>query len=199
MRGSSAIDEFVGYVQLFFELHGWKIVFCFFALYMGQNYIRDALKARSLAIANDPERRRVLDSDRRRVRLHQQRNLSPETWWTNHAHGCRVFSTESCPFVDYELARVFRCNCDTYSFDRNRRSNSLYIRRYHSWKGTPSHIFWSFKVLRPDISDWMINAFVHAEQWFMHHTFFVRNLIDEKNLDRKMLTRIFQMNRVQVE
>ena len=163
MRGSSAIDEFVGYVQLFFELHGWKIVFCFFALYMGQNYIRDALKARSLAIANDPERRRVLDSDRRRVRLHQQRNLSPETWWTNHAHGCRVLSTESCPFVDYELARVFRCNCDTYSFDRNRRSNSLYIRRYHSWKGTPSHIFWSFKVQSSDqisVIGWLILSFM---------------------------------------
>ena len=79
MPRSSAIDEFVGYVQYFLELHGWKIVFCAVTLYMAQNYITDALEALSLARANNPERRRVLDLELRRVRLQQQRKLSPDT------------------------------------------------------------------------------------------------------------------------
>ena len=69
-------DQFVVDAQRFLELYGWYIVFCALGLYLTQDYIRSGIKAHSLTRANDPKRRKVLDSDLKRVRLRQQRDAS---------------------------------------------------------------------------------------------------------------------------
>ena len=70
----SLIDEFIVALQGYLESYGWQVVFCALVLYLMRDYVRKGLDARSLAIANDPKRRKVLDSDLRRVRVKQQQN-----------------------------------------------------------------------------------------------------------------------------
>ena len=78
VKETNLIDQFVEGAQKFLELYGWYIVLCALGLYLTQDYIRSGLEAYSLTRANDPKRRKVLDSDLKRVRLRQERDASSQ-------------------------------------------------------------------------------------------------------------------------
>ena len=62
----------------FIQRFGWFAVFTVIALYFSWPQIEAYRKARSLADANNPQRRAVLDAQRLRVRLQQQKALEGE-------------------------------------------------------------------------------------------------------------------------
>ena len=72
MNLNEVIDSYVIEVQSFFAHYGWHIVFCLLALYFSWPYIDKFMKHRSLAQANNPTRKKILDEERKRVRMYQQ-------------------------------------------------------------------------------------------------------------------------------
>jgi hypothetical protein len=65
------IDQILSSIPLFIEEYGWYIVFTAIAYYFSLPYLDNWARERSLASANDPERRRILDAERNRVRARQ--------------------------------------------------------------------------------------------------------------------------------
>jgi len=59
----------------FFSTYGWPILLTLLALYLGRDHIRKFLNARSLASANDPTRRKILDEEKKKARMRQQLDL----------------------------------------------------------------------------------------------------------------------------
>ena len=53
------------------QMYGWYMVFAFIALYIAQPWISEMRARMSLYHAKSPDRVRVLDKDRQRVRLRQ--------------------------------------------------------------------------------------------------------------------------------
>jgi F0F1-type ATP synthase membrane subunit b/b' len=72
MQNFSVIDSLFIRIQLYFEKYGWPFVFCAIILYVLRPRINNYLRERSLAVANDPKRRKVLDTEVRKIRVHQQ-------------------------------------------------------------------------------------------------------------------------------
>ena len=68
----SFFDEVVVYVIDTLQRWGWTIVVVLIVLYFSQGYLEEAGNAWSLRNANDPSRVKLLDEERRRVRLQQQ-------------------------------------------------------------------------------------------------------------------------------
>ena len=66
------IDDILKFAQQWLERWGWWLVFSLIALYLARPHLDQLMKERSLAHANDPRRRELLDEERRRVRVHQQ-------------------------------------------------------------------------------------------------------------------------------
>ena len=64
--------EFVIYI---IQSYGWYFVALSLAIYFGWPQIIAFRNARSLASANDPKRRKVLDAERLAIRLRQQKAL----------------------------------------------------------------------------------------------------------------------------
>jgi len=65
------IDEILAQVFRFFQSFGWPVVFAAALWYFLQPTLRDLKERRSLAEANDPARRAVLDVELKRVRAKQ--------------------------------------------------------------------------------------------------------------------------------
>ena len=57
------------------QKYGWFVVIGAIILYFSWPYIEEFQRKRSLAEANNPQRRAVLDAQRLRVRLSQQQSL----------------------------------------------------------------------------------------------------------------------------
>ena len=72
----TVLDDYVLYAKGFVQKFGWPVVFTLVALYWAWPQIVAFQKQRALASANAPERRRVLDEARARVREQQQRELA---------------------------------------------------------------------------------------------------------------------------
>ena len=72
MNLNEIIEGYVIEVQSFFAKYGWPIVFCLLSLYMAWPILETIMKKRSLAQANNPHRRKILDEERKRVRMYQQ-------------------------------------------------------------------------------------------------------------------------------
>ena len=69
----SIIDDVFQQIILFFQTYGWYIVFSFLAfVWFAKPVLTEFYRKVSLAQANNPKRRSVLDEERRRVRVHQQ-------------------------------------------------------------------------------------------------------------------------------
>ena len=71
----SYIDEVVASVIATIQQWGWPVVFSLIAIYMLQPQINQFKNWLSLKRANDPDRVRVLNEERQRVRLQQQLDL----------------------------------------------------------------------------------------------------------------------------
>lgn len=71
----SYVDEVVATVIGIIQRFGWPVVFSLIAIYMLQPQIDQFKSWLSLKRANDPNRVRVLNEERQRVRLQQQLNL----------------------------------------------------------------------------------------------------------------------------
>jgi hypothetical protein len=69
---ANVIDAAFFSLQRFFESYGWYVVFSCVAMYVARPYVAAWARRRSLQQANDPQRVKVLDAERRRVRVHQQ-------------------------------------------------------------------------------------------------------------------------------
>lgn len=69
---SSIVDDLLHGAQQWLERWGWWLVFSLIAMYMARPYVDRWMNERSLAHANDPRRRQLLDEERRRIRVHQQ-------------------------------------------------------------------------------------------------------------------------------
>jgi hypothetical protein len=66
------IQGYISEIQLFFAKYGWYIVFTLLALHFSWPSIEKFMKQRSLSQANNPIRRKILDEERKRVRMYQQ-------------------------------------------------------------------------------------------------------------------------------
>lgn len=65
------VDEILAKVLDFFQSFGWYMVFAAALWYFMQPQLQEMARARSLAEANDPARRAVLDVELKRVRAKQ--------------------------------------------------------------------------------------------------------------------------------
>lgn len=70
--GSNAITDLYEEAKLFLQNYGWYIVLVLLAYYIFQPQLRDLRAELSLRQANNPTRRKILDEERKRVRLQQQ-------------------------------------------------------------------------------------------------------------------------------
>ena len=69
----SIIDDLFEQLIHFFQTYGWYFVFSFLAfVWYAKPLLTELFRKISLAQANNPKRRSVLDEERRRVRVHQQ-------------------------------------------------------------------------------------------------------------------------------
>ena len=69
----SIIDDVFQQMIHFFQTYGWYIVFSFLAfVWFAKPMLMEFSQKLSLAQANNPKRKSVLDEERRRVRVHQQ-------------------------------------------------------------------------------------------------------------------------------
>lgn len=71
----NAITDLLAACQRFLEAYGWYMVLVLLALYMLQPHILRLRAELSLRQANNPTRRKILDEERKRVRLQQQVDL----------------------------------------------------------------------------------------------------------------------------
>lgn len=71
----NVLEEGFEFVILTIQRYGWYVVAMVIILYFSWPQITAFRKARSLQEANDPKRRSVLDAQRMRVRLQQQKAL----------------------------------------------------------------------------------------------------------------------------
>lgn len=73
---NEVIDNYVigigSFIANFFASYGWSIVFVLIAMYFSWPYVNILMKKRSLAQANNPARKKILDEERKRVRMYQQ-------------------------------------------------------------------------------------------------------------------------------
>lgn len=67
------IDEIVHLSRKFLAAYGWYLVFALLIYYFSQPYIAKLREQISLAQANDPQRRAVLDRQRQAIRVKQQK------------------------------------------------------------------------------------------------------------------------------
>lgn len=75
----SILDESMLYIISLIERFGWPILISLIALYSAKDYINDFFQKVSLKNANNPTRRRVLDEERKRVRVNQQLDIFKST------------------------------------------------------------------------------------------------------------------------
>ena len=69
----SIIDDIFQQFVRFFQTYGWYFVFSFLAfVWFAKPVLDEFYRKVSLAQANYPQRKSVLDEERRRVRVHQQ-------------------------------------------------------------------------------------------------------------------------------
>lgn len=66
------IEDIFNYIVAAVKRYGWSVIFVLIGFYFAAPYIAEFQRQRSLASANSAERRKVLDEDKRRVRLNQQ-------------------------------------------------------------------------------------------------------------------------------
>ena len=66
------IYSYINIIKQFFASYGWRIVFCLIIFYYSRPYLDKFMKQRSLAQANDPKRKQILDEERKRIRMYQQ-------------------------------------------------------------------------------------------------------------------------------
>ena len=66
------IYSYVDATKQFFASYGWHMVFFLIIFYFSRPYLDKFMKQRSLAQANDPRRRQILDEERKRIRMYQQ-------------------------------------------------------------------------------------------------------------------------------
>jgi hypothetical protein len=71
----NVLEEGFDVVITFIQNYAWYAIAIALILYFNWPRIVEFQKARSLAEANDPQRRSVLDAQRMRVRLEQQKAL----------------------------------------------------------------------------------------------------------------------------
>lgn len=75
MMSRNVLEEGFSLILSYVQQYGWFAVAGVIILYFSWPSIKEFQKARSLADANDPRRRAVLDAQRLRVRLQQQKAL----------------------------------------------------------------------------------------------------------------------------
>lgn len=75
---SNILEEGFAFALECVQKYGWFAVFTAIGLYFSWPQIKAYQQARSLADANNPQRRAVLDAQRLRVRLQQQKALEEE-------------------------------------------------------------------------------------------------------------------------
>ena len=71
-HGDNVITDVLISCQEFLQAYGWHIVLGALALYLLQPYLHRLRAEISLRRANNPTRRKILDEERKRVRLRQQ-------------------------------------------------------------------------------------------------------------------------------
>lgn len=71
----NVLEDAYNYVIELIQNYGWYIVGTILLLYFNWHRIVAFQKARSLAAANDPQRKAALDAERLRIRLKQQKSL----------------------------------------------------------------------------------------------------------------------------
>jgi hypothetical protein len=72
----NVIEEAREQIVLFLHRFGWYIVLAGLVIVFSQPYLKTLREKQSLAAANDPLRRKVLDNQRLRVRLAQQKAVA---------------------------------------------------------------------------------------------------------------------------
>lgn len=75
---SNILEEGFSFVVECIQRYGWYAVFTAIGLYFSWPQIQAFRNARSLADANNPQRRSILEAQRLRVRLQQQKALEAE-------------------------------------------------------------------------------------------------------------------------
>lgn len=75
MAVRSIIDDFIEYITQLIQQYGWTLVFFALSLYLLRNHISKLRASISLSQANNPRRREVFDSEARRVRSRQQKEI----------------------------------------------------------------------------------------------------------------------------
>ena len=76
--GVNVIEDIFQEVLKMVETYGWFVVITAAVLYFSWPQIKAFQARKSLAEANDPRRKAVLDAQRLRVRLNQQKSLNGE-------------------------------------------------------------------------------------------------------------------------
>mmetsp|Transcript_29311 Transcript_29311/g.49473 ORF Transcript_29311/g.49473 Transcript_29311/m.49473 type:complete len:144 (-) Transcript_29311:487-918(-) len=74
-HGSNAITDLLDEMKMFLQNYGWYIVLAVVAFYLLQPQLQTLRAELSLRQANNPTRRKILDEERKRVRLQQQMDL----------------------------------------------------------------------------------------------------------------------------
>lgn len=75
---SNILEEGFAFVVECIQKYGWYAVFTAIGLYFSWPQIQAYRNALSLADANNPQRRSILEAQRLRVRLQQQKSLEGE-------------------------------------------------------------------------------------------------------------------------
>ena len=73
---NNILEEGYNYVLFFIQSYGWYLIGLGIFFYFARPFINEKLKQYSLEQANNPYRRSILDEDRKKVRMAQQRALN---------------------------------------------------------------------------------------------------------------------------
>lgn len=80
MMTQNIIEEYYHSLVAALQYFGWYIVAFVLLLYFSQPYLKKMWHDYSLRQANDPYRKAILDEERKKVRLAQQRKLAWKEW-----------------------------------------------------------------------------------------------------------------------
>mmetsp|Transcript_31583 Transcript_31583/g.43340 ORF Transcript_31583/g.43340 Transcript_31583/m.43340 type:complete len:83 (+) Transcript_31583:2-250(+) len=73
---NNILEEGYSYILFFIQSYGWYLIGLGILYYFSKPYINERLRKYSLDQANNPYRRSILDEDRKKVRMAQQRALN---------------------------------------------------------------------------------------------------------------------------